>query len=99
VEITESEKKQKKAHDGIVPRYPVFSGIQDPMVRALVGLLVGCDPCPKGVVNSGPKAAFELLQRHSDKSGKALHETLAGDISNMTGSSVAEKDAVLCLAD
>lgn len=84
--------------DGHTPSYPIFSGVKDPMVRALAALVVGCDACPKGVAGSGPKDAHEMLLRHSDKSGTQLHEELAREIASMQGSSVKDKDAVLCLA-
>ena len=87
-----------KSRDGYTPSYPIFSGVKDPMVRALAAMVVGCDACPKGVVGSGPKDAHELLSRHSDKSGTELHEELAREIAGMKGSTVIDKDAVLCLA-
>ena len=88
-----------KNRDGYTPSYPIFSGVKDPMVRALAAMVVGCDACPKGVAGSGPKDAYELLRKHSNKSGTELHQALAHDISSMKGSSVKDKDAVLCLAE
>ena len=84
---------------GRVPTYPIFSGVDDPMVRALLALLVGCDACPGGVKGKGPMVAFKLLKKYGNKlSGGALHEKLADDISTMKGASVDDKDAALCLA-
>ena len=88
----------EKRFNGRVPQYPVFSGIVDPMIRALLAMLVGCDACPGGVNNKGPKAALELLKKHDALSGPDLHTALAQDISTMAGAVVKDKDAVLCLA-
>ena len=90
--------KNSKTHDGNVPKYPIFSGVEDPMVQALVGIVTGCNPCPKGVIGSGPKVAYELLQKYPNKLGIMLHETLAEDICKMASSSVRDKATVLCLA-
>jgi 5'-3' exonuclease len=68
------------------------------MVRALIALLVGCDACPGGVSQKGPKVAFNLLKKHSNLSGEALHDKLAAEISSMKGAVVKDKAAVLCLA-
>ena len=42
---------------GRIPERPIFSGVHDPMTRALMAMVVGCDACPGGVAGSGPKAA------------------------------------------
>jgi hypothetical protein len=34
--------------DGNTPSYPIFSSVKDPMVRALLAVVVGCDACPGG---------------------------------------------------
>jgi len=31
---------------GRIPKHPIFSGVDDPMTRALVAMLPGCDACP-----------------------------------------------------
>lgn len=90
--------KRDKTFSGRKPGYPAFSGVDDPMVRALIALLVGCDACPGGVSQKGPKAAFSLLKKHSNLSGEALHDKLAAEISSMRGAVVKDKAAVLCLA-
>ena len=90
--------KENKEKDGRTPNYPIFSGVQDPMTRALMAMVVGCDACPGGVVGAGPKAASDLIAKHSGLSGDALHLALAEDISKMKGATVVERDAVLCLA-
>lgn len=48
--------------------------------------------------NKGPKAAYELVRKHSDLSGKKLHDELAKDISTMAGSFVNDPAVVLCIA-
>jgi 5'-3' exonuclease len=90
--------KRDKNFSGRTPGYPAFSGVDDPMVRALIALLVGCDACPGGVSQKGPKVAFNLLKKHSNLSGEALHDKLAAEISSMKGAVVKDKAAVLCLA-
>jgi 5'-3' exonuclease len=80
--------KRDNNFKGRTPDYPIFSGIDDPLVRALLAVLVGCDACPGGVKNKGPKAAYELVRKHSKLSGKELHDELAKDISKMTGTFV-----------
>jgi hypothetical protein len=64
-------------NEGRVPTYPIFSGVVDPMVRALLALYVGCDNCPGGVVGQGPKAASKLITKYSNLSGPTLHDKLA----------------------
>ena len=86
------------ARGGCIPTLPIFSGISDPMTRALLAIVVGCDACPGGVVGLGPKAASKLFEQHSELSGPTLHNTLAEAISNMSGAIVKDKCAVLCLA-
>ena len=94
-----AKSKDDKRIDGNIPKYPVFSGVKDPMVRALVGMIVGCDACPGGVEGSGPAVASELLQKHAGKTGAALHDALASDILKMKGCTIKEKDAIMCLAE
>ena len=84
--------------DGNVPTYPIFSGLEDPMTRALLGMIAGCDVCPKGVEKSGPAAASRLLREHVDESGTALHVALAEAIFNMNGCTVKDMDAIMRLA-
>jgi hypothetical protein len=64
-----------KNDKGRVPKYPIYSGVADPMVRMLLALIVGCDACPGGVEGMGPKVAYETLQRFSAHSGRALLST------------------------
>jgi len=88
----------EKENGGRTPDYPIFSGVNDPMVRALMAVLVGCDACPGGVVGAGPKVASSLLEKHSKLSGQVLHNALADNISKMKGATVTDKYAILCLA-
>ena len=44
--------------DGTVPLYPVFNGVKDPIVRALIAMMLGCDACPGGIPGIGPKRKF-----------------------------------------
>ena len=88
-----------KHRDTNVPKYPIFSGVNDPMVQALAGLFVSCDPCPKGVIGSGAKVTYELLQKYANKSSSELYDALAHNICQMNGSSLKDNTAVLCLAD
>jgi hypothetical protein len=81
-----------------MPKYPIFRGIEDPMVHALLAVLVGCDACPGGVKGKGPKAVHELIWKHSNLSGKQLQDELAKDISAMAGAFVNDPTAVLCIA-
>jgi hypothetical protein len=90
--------KRNKSFIGRTPSYPIFSGVEDPMVRALLAALVGCDACPGGVKGKGPKVAHGLLRKHSNLSGKQLHDELAKDISTMKGSFVNDPAAVICMA-
>ena len=39
--------------DGSIPKYPIFNGITDPIVRALLAMIVGCNACPGGAKGSG----------------------------------------------
>ena len=84
--------------NGRVPQYPLFSGQKDPMVRALIALLVGCDACPGGVDGMGPKVAHELLTKNSSLSGTVLHDKLAEFISSSKNARIKEKTAVMAAA-
>jgi len=94
-----AKSNDNKSIDGKVPKYPIFSGIKDPMVRALAGMIVGCDACPKGVKGSGAAAAYNLLLKHSDKNGTALHDALADDILKMKSCTLKDKETLVCLAE
>jgi hypothetical protein len=85
--------------DGNIPKYPIFSGIKDPMVQALAGMVVSCDACPKEVENSRPVAVNMLLKKYADKSGAALHDALADDIIKVKGCTIDDKEALMCLAE
>lgn len=56
-----------------------FVGEADPMVRALLAMVVGCDACPGGVDGVGPQKALDLFNGtdKSNLSGAALHDKLA----------------------
>jgi hypothetical protein len=87
-----------EANGGRIPEHPVFSGVNNPKVRALIAMVLGCDACPGGVIGSGPKTVSVLLKKHSDLSGNNLHDALAEEISSMNDAIVKDKHAVLCLA-
>ena len=54
----------EEAPDWIVyPSSPVFDGMTDPRLRALVAVGLGCDTWPGGVPNLGPAKMMKLLQR------------------------------------
>jgi hypothetical protein len=63
-----------EANGGRIPEHPVFSGVNDPMVRTLTAMVLGCDACLGGVIGSGPKTVSVLLKKHSDLSGDVLHD-------------------------
>jgi hypothetical protein len=92
-------KRANGKRDGNIPSYPIFSGVEDPMVRALSAVVVGCDACPGGVSNQGAAATDRLLKKHDDKSGTHLHRSLAREISGMKGSPLSTEEAVMCVAE
>ena len=51
-------------NDGTVPTYPIFNGVNDPIARALIAMMLGCDACPGGIKGFGPRAAFDMLVAH-----------------------------------
>jgi hypothetical protein len=62
-------------HKGCVPKFPIYSGVVDPMVRMLLALYVGCDACPGGVEGMSPNVAYENeTYSAAAHSGRALHE-------------------------
>jgi len=88
----------EKEGKGRVPDYPIFSGVKDPMVRALLSVCIGCDAVPGGVKGMGPKATSELISRYNALPGPILHNKLADDIRNAKDAVISEGEAVLCLA-
>eukprot|EP00957_Ditylum_brightwellii_P109795 8374279-Ditylum_brightwellii.AAC.1 len=66
--------------DGSSPDYPAFIGFNDPLVRVLLAMTVGCNACPGGVKGCGPKADYKLLSKHNDKTDTSHHNTLVTDI-------------------
>ena len=82
--------------DGRVPTNQIFSRENNPMIWALLMMIVGCDACTKGVVDSDPKAAEKLLKKHHDasKSEAVFHAALAKNISTMNGSMLKNKEVV-----
>ena len=86
--------------DGSVPKYPIFNGITDPIVRALLAMIVGCDACPGGAKGgSGPKVAMDLLSKYSRDSGRSLHNSLATKIAKLKNAPIKDKDAILCFCE
>ena len=86
--------------DGTVPLYPVFNGVKDPIVRALIAMMLGCDACPGGIPGIGPKRAFEIHQEFNAKSCQSvqqLHEDLATLISKTPRAPIKDHRAILCL--
>jgi hypothetical protein len=57
------------------PKHPVFEGVEDRKLRALIGVIVGCDVSPGGVKNVGPsKVTNKLKAIRENESEKSLYE-------------------------
>lgn len=49
----------------------------DPIARASIAIMLGCDAFPGEIPGIGPKAAFCIFQKFNGKSGQHLNEELA----------------------
>jgi hypothetical protein len=55
--------------DGNLPKYPFFSGVDDPIVRTLFSMIVRCTACPGGLEGEGPKKVSPFLRKHEGMPG------------------------------
>ena len=44
------------------PKYPLFDGVKDPQIRALIAIALGCDALPGGVPGLGASSLHNLLE-------------------------------------
>ncbi|KAL9182228.1 hypothetical protein ACHAXT_012880 [Thalassiosira profunda] len=59
--------------------YPIFEGIESLRLRALISVIVGCDVCPGGIKDFGPKAVetkLEELRQSTTDEGEIYDQLL-----------------------
>ena len=54
------EERSKPTHS--VAKYPIFDGVKDRQLRAIMMLILGCDVCLKGVPHVGAKKLNDLIK-------------------------------------
>ena len=80
------------------PKYPLFSGVHNPKIRALIALALGCDALPGGVPGVGAKSLHDLLGTcNLDSSG--MYVELASKITSQKKAVIRDPQALLCLAN
>ena len=75
----------------------VFNDVADPIARALIAMMLGCDACPGGLPKIGPQKALKIFEKFKGKSGEHLHEELATAMSNVPNAPIKDPQAILCL--
>ena len=80
-----------------LPRFSMMWQMADPIARALIAMMLGCDACPGGLPKIGPQKALEIFEKFKGKSGKQLHEELATAMSNVPNAPIKDPQAILCL--
>jgi hypothetical protein len=87
----------------IEPASPVFDDVNDPQLRALVAVGLGCDTWPGGILNLGPSKMIKLLQTlnlsnlgpDTDRGQELVEEALVA----WPKSPVKDPRVLLCFAD
>ena len=81
----------------IEPKFPLFDGVTDPKMRALIALALGCDALPGGVPGVGASSLHNLLSTCSNSS--EMHVELAIKLATQKKALIKEPNALLCLAN
>ena len=81
----------------IEPKFPLFDGVTDPNMRALIALALGCDALPGGVPGVGASSLHNILSTCNNSS--EAHVELATKLANQKKALVKEPKALLCLAN
>ena len=71
--------------------------MRDPIARALIAMMLGCDACPGGLPGVGPVNASKIFDKFKGKSGEQLHMELATEMSNAQNARIKDPQAILCL--
>jgi hypothetical protein len=81
------------------PKYPLFNEVEDPKMRALMALALGCDALPWGVPGVGASSLHNLLQACNWNDSQDLHLEFATKLASLKKSVVRDPNALLCLAN
>ena len=61
----------------VVPKHPIFEGVEDPKLRILMAVLIGCDVSPGGVHGAGPMWVANTLKEIMDsESNKSVYDQM-----------------------
>jgi len=82
------------------PKYPLFDGMKNHLLRALIAVALGSDAWPGGIRSFGPKAADDALKAidnmYSDDDER--NELFLSKLVEYAGCDVKDKSAILCFA-
>ena len=83
----------------VEPKFPLFDGVHDPKVRALIAIGLGCDAFPGGVPGLGPSSLHNLLEGCETEGAGIHHEQLAMKLCVQKRAVVKDARAILCIAN
>jgi hypothetical protein len=81
----------------IEPKFPLFDGVTDPKMRALIALALGCDALPGGVPGVGASSLHNLLSACNNSS--EMHVELATKLATEKKAVLKQPSAILCLVN
>ena len=80
----------------VEPKFPLFDGVNDPKMRALIAIALGCDALPGGVPGVGAASLSNLLTMCSNH--VLIHEKFAEILCEQRRAIVKDPQALLCIA-
>lgn len=83
----------------VQPKFPLFDGIADPKIRALIAIALGCDALPGGVPGVGTTSLHNLLGACNWNNQLTLLEELSKKLANQNKATIKDANALLCLVN
>ena len=80
----------------VEPKFPLFDGVKDPKMRALIAIALGCDALPGGVPGVGAASLSNLLKMCQDH--PLIHEKFAEILCKQRRAIFKDPQALLCIA-